>query len=250
MKILIAGDWHSETHEEPVYRSFKKLGHETYRFSWHEYFEPRFASIRFVSTVEWFIRKFQNKFRIGPLITKINRDFIKKVDDCKPDAVFLYLGTHITRNSLRIIKKKHPATILIAYINDDPFSGGHPSWLWRHFLAAIPEYDMVLAYRRHNLEDFKKAGAKQVYLLRSWFIPECNHPVELSQQDRKRFECDVVFAGHYEADGREELLEEITRQGFRLKLFGTEWNRVVRKSSELCKYEPVKPVRGDEYNSD
>lgn len=247
MKILVAGDWHSELHEEAVYHAFEALGHETYRFSWHEYFKLS-SDFRVPFLVETFYKKFQNKFIIGPIIRAINSDFIKAVHECQPNLVFLYRGTHIKRDTLRIIKENFPTTILIGYNNDDPFAQGHPHWLWRHFLASVPEYEMVLAYRHHNIEDFKRAGAKQVYLLRSWFIPELNHPVILSDEDRRRFECDVVFIGHYEPGGRLEFLEEIIQNGFRLRLFGTEWNTAVRRSRILSNFYPVGAVRGNDYN--
>src|ERR1700690_965488 len=41
MNILIAGDWHSEVHEEGVYRSFASMGHRVHKFSWHQYFKTR-----------------------------------------------------------------------------------------------------------------------------------------------------------------------------------------------------------------
>jgi len=247
LKILVAGDWHSALHEDAVYHAFKTLGHETYRFSWHEYFKSSSDSgLSFF--VETFYKKFQNKFIIGPIIRTINSDFVKTADTCRPDVIFLYRGTHIRRDALRVIKRNFPQTILIGYNNDDPFAEGHPYWLWRHFLTSIPAYDMVLAYRYHNIEDFKRAGAKQVYLLRSWFVPELNHPVILSDEDRRRFECDVVFIGHYEQDERLEFLEEIVKNGFRLRLFGPEWNTAVRRSRVLSNFGPVEAVRGNDYN--
>ena len=198
--------------------------------------------------VETFYKKFQNKFMIGPIIRAINSDFIKAVNEYQPNLVFLYRGTHIKRNTLRAIKRNFPRTILLGYNNDDPFAEGYPHWLWRHFLASIPEYDIVLAYRYRNIADFVCAGAKQVHLLRSWFIQELHHPATLTLEEQKRFGCDVVFVGHYEPDGRLELLEEIVKNGFRLRLFGTGWDMVVRKSRILSNFYPVEAVRGNDYN--
>lgn len=246
MKILVAGDWHSKLHEEAVYRAFKTLGHEVYRFSWYEYFKSSFSGT--FSFIENFTKKFQNKFIIGTIINAINNDFIKTVNTYQSDIIFLYRGTHIKCKTLQTIKQNFPSTILIGYNNDDPFAHGHPYWLWRHFLPSIPEYDMILAYRYHNIEDFKRAGAKQVHLLRSWFVPEYNYPVILSDEDKRQFECDVVFIGHYEPDGRLEILDEIVKHGFKLKIFGTEWNEVIHKSRLLSQFRTIKAVRDADYN--
>lgn len=249
MKILVAGDWHSELHEEAVYQAFKKLGHETFRFSWYEYFRPRITQWP-ISTLEIYYKKFQNKFILGPIISRINMNFVKMTYSCKPDLIFVHRGTHITLDTLREIKKNLPSTVLIGYNNDDPFSKEHPFWLWRHFLKSIPEYDIVLAYRHHNVEDFSHAGARQVYLLRSWFIPERNYPLAISPEELSQFECDVVFVGHYEPDGRLEMLEEIVRQGVHLRLYGPgyDWDPVLRKSAVLYRLIPVQLVWGEDYN--
>ena len=250
MKILVAGDWHSELHEKGVYDAFVALGHEAYRFSWYDYFKIEQERIPLYNKVKSLAKRFQNKFIIGPIIDRLNSDFIKTVIKHRPDVIFIYRGTHIKHETLRIIRKNLPSTVLVGYNNDDPFSAMHPFWLWRHFMSSIPEYDMLLAYRQHNLEDFKRVGAREVHLLRSWFIPWRNHAVTLSPQDKKKFECDVVFVGHYEPDGRVEMLEKIVKQGIPLRLFGPgyDWDPVIRRSEELRHLIPVQLVWGEDYN--
>jgi spore maturation protein CgeB len=34
MKVVIAGDWHSDLHEQPVHDALLTLGHETVPFAW------------------------------------------------------------------------------------------------------------------------------------------------------------------------------------------------------------------------
>lgn len=250
MRILVAGDWYSEVHEEGVYQAYKKIGHEVFRFTWHQYFQLEAVPSPLVSKIKSFWRKFQDKFIVGPIISKINRDFLKTVEDCNPDVISLYRGTHITKGTLRTIKKRHPLICLISHNEDDPFTEGHPYWLWRHFLAAIPEYDLVLAHRLRNVQQYEQAGARDVKFLRSWYAPERTHPVLLSDEDKLQFGCDVVFAGHYEDDGRVDYLEEIVRSGFKLRLFGPGkyWDPVLQESSHLRHLVPVHMVWGDNYN--
>lgn len=248
MKILVVGDWHSELHEEAVIQAFEANGHETSRFAWHHYFNPE-AEGPFASLAA-FAGKLQNRLIAGPVVARINADFISTVFSVRPDAVFVYRGTHITADSLRTVKAALPHTVLVGYNNDDPFAKGHSYLLWRHFLAAVPAYDLMLAYRHHNLEDFMRAGAQRVKLLRSWFIQGRNYPVDLKPADREDFQCDVVFVGHYEPDGRLEMLENIVKEGFSLKLFGPgeDWNRAIRRSPWLKHLISVRPLWGEEYN--
>lgn len=243
MRILIAGDWHSELHEQAVFNAFKALGHEVLKFAWHGYFKPS-------NRIDAFNKKVQNKLIAGPIVWKLNRDLISAATEFVPDVVFVYRGTHITASTLNKLKGLLPKVTLVGYNNDDPFAKGHPYSLWRHFFKAVPIYDLMLAYRHHNLDDFLRIGAKRVELLRSWYFPERNHPVGLSAEDSEKYECDVVFIGHYEADDRKQYLEELVRQGFKLRLFGPgyDWNPVLEDSQELKSHIPVSLVWGEEYN--
>jgi spore maturation protein CgeB len=107
----------------------------------------------------------------------------------------------------------------------------------------------MFAYRHHNLDDFRKIGAKRVELLRSWYIREINHPISLLTIDKVRYECDLVFIGHYEDDGRLEYLEEIVKNGYKLRLFGPgyEWNSQLSKSLVLKHLVPVHLVWNEDY---
>jgi spore maturation protein CgeB len=243
MMILVVGDWHSELHEEAVLNEFNQLGHKVVKFAWYDYFKSG-------SRLDRFNKKLQNRLISGPIIQRINKDLIEVVDEFSPDMVFVYRGTHITAKTLKSIKHRLPNVTLVGYNNDDPFAPGHKYSLWRHFLKAVPVYDLILVYRHRNLEDFLRIGAKRVELLRSWYFPERNHPVNLSFEDKNRYECDVVFIGHYEADFRKSYLEELVRQGFKLKLFGPgyDWDPVLKKSPELKHLVPVQLVWGEDYN--
>ena len=247
MRVLVAGDWHSELHEEVAAQALRELGHEVREFRWAPYFYPAkgmFGGIRNL------LRKFQNKYIFGPLIVKINSLFINSALDFKPDMVFVYRGTHITRKSLERVKKYLPKCVLVGYNNDDPFSPKSTSYLWSVFLKAVPAYDLMLAYRHANIDEYKLNGAQRVELLRSWFVPKRNHPVQLNQDDERKFLTDVVFVGHYENDQRLEYLEEIVKQGIGLRIFGPgyDWDPILKQSPILNFIPPVELVWGEDYN--
>lgn len=243
MKILVVGDGHSAIHEVAVCDAFKKLGCQVLSFYWMSYFQSKKPLVR-----QW--QRFQNKFLIGPAIVKLNDDLVNVVIQFKPELVFIYRGTHVYPHTIEEIKKNQPNCVIYGYNNDDPFAKGHPPWLWRHFLKSVPKYDLVFAYRHHNLNDLLRIGAKRVELLRSWFISGINHPIVLSEIDKEKYECDVVFIGHYENDGRLEYLEEIVRNGFRLRLFGPgyEWDKILEKSKILKHLLPIHLVWNEDYN--
>ncbi len=246
MKILIVGDWHSEVHEEMVRQALCQLGHDVARFSWCEYFR---APGGLASNLWLPVLKFQNKYLLGPAVNKLNADLVRRVATERPNAVFIYRGTHIRRETLDRLRDVSPGTVLVGYNNDDPFSPRYPRWVWRHFLAGVPVYDLVFAYRLHNLEELKRAGARRVALLRSWYVTERNRPMVLAPEDRERYACDVAFVGHYEDDGRVDYLREVVRSGFKLRLWGPgyEWDSVVARIPELRDQIPVTLVWAEQY---
>jgi spore maturation protein CgeB len=247
MRILVAGDWHSDLHEQEVLRSLTRLGHTVGEFKWHHYFS--FNSDESTSLRALFKRA-QNKYVAGPAVKQINSDFIVQALQFRPDVVFVYRGTHIGAKALQAVKSAMPRCVLVGYNNDDPFSPSQPKYLWRHFMAAIPHYDLMLAYRHANFDALRSAGAKNVELLRSWYVADRNFPVELSNDDKSKFLTDVVFVGHYEADQRLDFLEEIVRQGYSLRIFGPTkyWMQPLLGSTVLGHLAPTKMVWGADYN--
>lgn len=238
----MAGDWHSDLHEEVAADALAALNCTVTRFKWHRYFHSHGSHFKPGSL----LLRAQNKFMIGPALWALNRDLIATAEQVLPDIVFIYRGSHITAETLRAIRRVCPDAILIGYNNDDPFSPHYPSWMWRHYKAGLPHYDLVFAYRPGNLPELAAAGARRVELLRSWFVPSRNHPVARGDGPP----CDVVFIGHYEDDGRLTYLEEVVRRGHHLRLFGhpEQWNPVLRTSQLLKDLVPVRTVWGENYN--
>lgn len=235
MKIVLVGDWHSNIHEEALKAGFLRLGHTVFELKWFKYFNR-----------QKFFDKFQNKFLVGPLIRKIQSDLLKLVEDTRPDFVFIYRGTHIKASTIKKIQK---LTTVVSYNNDDPFSLKQPRYYWRHFIASLSYSDIALAYRHHNLDDFRNAGAKEVALLRSWFIPEKDYPILCSETEASTFKHDVVFVGHFENDGREKLFEYLLENGVQLRIYGPDWNQKASLCGPLVKkLLPTKPLKNEDYN--
>lgn len=240
MKILVVGDGRSEIHEVAMAQAFRKLGYQVDVFYWNSYFKSSNFMI-----YQWL--RIQNKLIEGPQITKINHDFLVKAGLFMPDLIFIYRGTHIAASTILNLKKQLPYCKVIGYNNDDPFAPGYSSWLWNKFIKALPKYDLVFAYRKHNIYDFINAGAKKVELLMPWFIPEKDHPI-ITSNDKNQFLYDVVFVGHYEQDHRMTYIKTLVEGGINFRLFGPDWNRAP-KLEWLSKLQPILPVRGENYIS-
>lgn len=222
MKILLAGEWRFSYYEPACAHALEKLGVTVQRMSWANSFSS-------------FLGKAQAKWTLpGPAMLKINCHLLAKASYCKPDVVFVWRGTHVLPSTLRAIRRRTGA-ILVSYNNDDPLG---PRWresahlhhrrLWRYYLKSVPEYDLHFVYRPINLVEIKAAGAREAHVLMPYFIPSLHHPVALTESEKVKYGCDVVFIGHYEPDGREEYLKAMVEAGVHVKLFGGKyWTRQV-----------------------
>lgn len=237
MKILVVGNGHSAIHEVAVVSAFRKMGHIVGQFYWRNYFHSSRSTVQLLLRV-------QDKFLFGPALKKLNNDLVKMALEFSPDLIFIYRGTHIKPSSLCELKRAMPGCEIFGYNNDDPFGSGHPPWLWGNFKKCLPFYDLIFAYRRHNIAEFIQFGAKRVELLMPWFIPEKDRPLAYGEVIETKF--DAIFVGHYEQDLRIEYLEKIAKSNLKFGLFGPDWHRAPRYEW-LQNYQPVLPVIGEFY---
>jgi hypothetical protein len=248
-KVLVAGEWQYEMYEEAVSIAFFQLGFEVSEFKWYRYFSEYAKK----GLLHSFISRAQNKYMFGYLVNKLNKDFIQAVELNLPDIIFIYRSSHLYPETLNDIKKKHPGIFLISYNNDDPFSKLYPWWKWRHFFKTIPICDLILSFRESNNPLYYKYGAKKVDLFRGYFVSTLHKQLEKAEYENSEFSCDVIFVGHYEEDGRFEMVDSIANEGINIKIYGPNgatkkngWGEVLLKSKNL-KNQQVRFLKGEEY---
>ncbi len=243
MKFLLAGNWIAQIYEQACADALSKLGVDVVRFAWKDYFEG------------W-AGRLQEKFPvISPALLRLNRDFLIAVKEAKPDVVLVWRGAHVIPSTIRRLKLETNAT-LVSYNNDDPFGPRadvrvpwHHKILWRNYEQCLPEYDFNFVYRLVNVAEVIAASGKNAHLLMPYFIPAIHRPMTLTETEQRTFNCDVVFVGHYEPDGRENYLRLLVKNGLRVRLFGGKyWTRKVL--GELADYfGPVHTVVGEKYTA-
>lgn len=244
MKILVIGDYYSDLHEKAFNNAFKQLGINTLKFEWQSYFKDylKEAAAAQSATRSVFYR-FQNKYLLGPVIKRINSDLMNYVEEVAPDLVFIYRGTHILPSTVDFIGKR--GCRIFGYNNDDPFSEKQRKYVWRHYLKSVTYYDWVFAYRKKNIDDYRRMGFHNVSLLKPYYIKEKNFPI--GQLGSDKYVSDVAFIGHYEDDGRDEYIKSILESNISFNLYGTEWHRSRHYDFFRQKLGDIFPVRED-YN--
>lgn len=242
MRVMIAGIWRSEIHEQTLSHGLESAGCSVIKFGWNKYFNSEanlFLKI---------LRRIEYKYIFGYSVFKVNKDLVYEASSEKIDVLFLYRPNIISKNTLEKLKSQNKNLLIIGYNNDNPFSQKYFKYVWRVFLKAIGTYDIVFSYRPSNINAYKNAGAKNVYLLPPWFDPRLNFPVKLSEKEKIRYDCDIVFIGHYENDGRVDLIKFLLLNGVKVNIYGPGWNAIVKKDPLLNKFFPVRFIDMKEYN--
>ena len=88
-RILIVGDFNWPWYQESCAQELEKLGHEVMRFNLSKkirYLDPKTNDLSYYS----FFHYLQYKFAIGPIISSISKDLIKKSMNFNPSIVWFY----------------------------------------------------------------------------------------------------------------------------------------------------------------
>lgn len=245
IKILVAGLWCYKIYEAAYANGFKQQGHEVFCFKVGPYLgiDPESGGMSTDgSYLNQLSLKIQRRLIWGPQICLLNKQLLNEADKIKPDLIFVRKGVHLYPKTIAALSKQ--GAVVFGYNNDDPFS--QISFQHRLFTKSLPYYHHAFAYRHKNVEDFINHGAQSSSLLRSHYIKEEHFP--LSGLQDHPFSSDVVFIGHYEPDGRDMMLNELLKQKFKVKIFGTQWEDSPYYEHFTKTMGEIKPVRGKDYN--
>ncbi len=163
----------------------------------------------------------------GPIARRLNRramnaEFVRMVDEIRPDVIFLLKGEWISEQALREVKKRFNP-VLLQWYPDGPFNVENRN-ATRDSIASIPLFDIYYIYAKSLIEPLRNAGAKRVEYLPFCYDPNMlRKPSEVTEEDIRKYATDVVFAGTWEPM-REWWLEKVTE--FDLSVWGNMWEHV------------------------
>lgn len=152
----------------------------------------------------------------------LRRRILRSIEGSEFDAAWVDHGETISASLVRDLKARIPA--VLCYNIDDPF-GGRDSLLWREFLKAIPEYDLLVAVRSPNVEEAYRHGAKKVLRVFMSADEVVHAPRQLTPGEREQWQSEVVFVGTAFPE-RGPFLAELVRLGVPLTLYGNRYDRL------------------------
>lgn len=158
----------------------------------------------------------------GPITYLVNRAFLKRALEFRPDLVWTEMGKLTYANTLRQIKEKCNCILVNSYSDDflDPMK------VSRHYNRSVELYDYIFTPRDINFAELYRRGAKRAGKFWKGFDYEVHLPQKLTKEEQKVYSTDVVFAGHYEPS-REEPFSELAKAIERFKIWGNGWKKCV-----------------------
>ena len=149
-----------------------------------------------------------------------NSKIVKQaVDEIKPDCLFLYRAEIIFAGVLRYLKHRYPQMKIFIYHNDDPFRKTlHRRLKSFHYLRCVKYADITYVYRKVNLAEAQKWGAKKTALFMSHFYSK-KDLIELSDDSFLKNNDRIVYIGHYENDSRIEIIDYLYKHNINLDIY-------------------------------
>ena len=228
MKLFIVGSDKIYAIENFYVKYLRELGVEVMHFPAQSMFYDHYQKNT--------LHKLLYKAGVSNILKRINQCFIKEVEKCKPDIIWIFKGMEIFPESLKWAKSK--SIKLVNYNGDSPFIFSGKGSGNKNVTDAIPLYDLFLTY---NQEDKKKMESK--YQVRAEILP-----FGFDLDDQLFHECcklkevkKACFLGNPDS-GRSKFLSDLAMKGIKMDVYGNSWNQFVNHKNIT--------VNGPVYNQD
>lgn len=165
---------------------------------------------------------------IRPLQEKeFNIAIQKRIDLFSPDIVLVYKGAFVQPQTLQYARQKGCKLVLFYPDVSMTFHG-------TNIPGCIPLYDLIFTTKTFGITDMEaKYGVKNASFIPHGFDPEIHRKLIISNEDKKRFGCDVSFIGTW-SPKKEQWLTVLKQKcpDINLKVWGEQW---LKAGSEVLK---------------
>ncbi|MFC1854314.1 glycosyltransferase [Candidatus Dependentiae bacterium] len=232
-KILLVSEFSQDASSPYTYatsfaRSMRKLGCDVKRFNCKKSFLPYFTGSS---------RSFCRGIRqVNDAL--MNRELRRVFKQFLPDVVFLLKGENVSFRTLRWMKRRFECKLMNFY-PDSPFV------FWNansnsNILLSLPYYDRFAIWSHILVKPLLSAGCVDVPYFPFGYDDELFFTgMELTKEERKKFDCQVSFVGSWDSCREESLLHLIEKiPSLNLAIWGIGWRENVSSKSIL--YEKIK----------
>ncbi len=161
------------------------------------------------------LRSLTARWQMGPAVWKLNRDLRAQAQRGGYDVVMVDKGTVLRQATVRALKSGAAQNIAIHYTPDAAFADNRS----REFFRAIPDYDLLVTTKPFEMEEYRKAGARELMLIHQGYGPRIDPNLAAEIPDTLR--SDVVFVGHCQPHYAQLL--KVAAEAGPLSIWGPGW---------------------------
>ncbi len=186
----------------------------------------------FVNTLDFFplgyglAGRLLRRLNRNRLADRYNRAIRENALRLEPDLLLVVKGNLVRLETLRLIRRKLPGTILVN-VNYDDFFSPSPGNRFPDLEGIVPLYHWIFPSKQVNVEELRPLGAERVHYLPLGYDGSANFPVWPSAEIRDKYGRQLSFAGTF-TPARARLLESLDE--FSLSIWGAYWNRAKLQS--------------------
>ncbi|ACJ01364.1 CgeB family protein [Rhodospirillum centenum] len=172
-RILYAGEMSGISNTRHRIAALRRLGHAVIEFDMTPYLT---AGSRLARQIRYRLQR-------GRSAERCNQDLRLAVEHVRPDIVWADKAVLVRRETVAALRTA--GRRVVHYNPDNPF-GPRRDGCWGAFLTALPEYDVHIVPRPSNLEEYRRAGAREVRLMPFGYEPTVHFPPPAGWSDRDR----------------------------------------------------------------
>lgn len=161
------------------------------------------------------LRKLEFRLTAGPEVNRLNADILAAATREQPDVLWADKVLWMTPATLETLRALRIVTV--SYMIDN-FFGPRRDPGWRMYAKTIPVYDLHCTQRDRNVEDYRRAGARDVIKVQTAFEPTVHFPAEPAYTDAQR-DRGVSFIGT-SYDQRAATLTRLAGEGLPVVISG------------------------------
>jgi hypothetical protein len=136
------------------------------------------------------------------------------------DLLWVDKGLSIKPATLEEVRHHHPGAILLSYSPDDMMNPHNQTASYR---SCIPLYDLHVTTKSINVRELLDAGARHAVMVDNGYAERVHRPMQISDEDRKRFGGPLGCIAFWEAD-RERSLTYLAAHDLPVRVWGP-WPR-------------------------
>jgi hypothetical protein len=210
LRILAVADLWQGSDAYAYVRAFRRLGHSV-RVAPSEDYIPG----------KWTSKPLRALRRLAePLFVREYSDaLIREAEHLRPHLFFVFKGRYVTPEALAAIRRM--GAVAVNFYPDVSFMAHG-----KYIPQSLPVYDWVFTAKSFGIGDMKKLlGVERASMLPPSFDPEVHAPLDLDEEDRAIYECDVSFIGTW-SPKKQRLIEAIAVKlpDARVRVWGEQWS--------------------------